>query len=86
MRFYEYETKADGSPVSTQEENDARINAFKEAKKRRNRNTEIGSAMHVMDSDVITEDNELPIGSMFHWMKVPMTVTTLMNGCSSRWG
>ena len=60
MRYCDNETKANGSPVSTQEEIDTKFNAFKEAKKRRNRKAETGSVMHMIDSDAIAEDDESP--------------------------
>ena len=44
----------------TQEEIDANFTAFKEAKKRRNRNTDTDGAMHMMDSDVTVQYDELP--------------------------
>ena len=60
MRYCVHETKVDGSPVSTQEEIDTKFNAFKEAKKRRNRKAETGSVMHMIDSGAIAEDGESP--------------------------
>ena len=59
MRHCEHNEKADGSPVSTQEEIDANFTAFEEAKKRRHRNTEMGGDVQMMDSDVIVKDDEL---------------------------
>ena len=60
MRQCDHETKVCGSPVSTQDEIDARFNVFKESKKRRNRNTETGGAMNMMESDSISDYGVLP--------------------------
>ena len=41
------------------------FSAFKEAKKRRYRNTHTGGDMHMMDSNFIVQDDELPDWSIF---------------------
>ena len=60
MRHFQHDSKADGSPVSAQEEIDVKFTTFKDSKKHRHRNTETGGAMHMMDSDFIVQDAETP--------------------------
>ena len=70
--------------MSTQEEIYSKFNAFKDAKKLRNRNTETGGAMHMINEDVVKMMNYL-IRVIMSLMKVPMMVTVLMNGQLRKW-